>query len=174
MMDFWCGTNWYAIQAKPYREAMAASHLANLEAEVFLPRRKQEEMSPGSSRAATKPLFPGYFFARFCPASSLDAVRYAHGVLRVVGSRQFPLPVEDGIVLELQARVDPDGFIAFQPPSLQVGEKVTVEEGPFRGLVGTILREWDDGKRVMILLEAIQHAQVLIERRRLAAIEDEV
>ncbi len=46
--------------------------------------------------------------------------------------------------------------------------RLTIENGPFQGLIGSVEREWDDGKRVMLLLEAMQHARVLVDRRCLS------
>jgi hypothetical protein len=48
---------------------------------------------------------------------------------------------------------------------------VAIEQGPFAGWVGKVECEWDDGKRVAILLEAISKARMLIDKRWLAAAE---
>src|SRR2546423_2960032 len=108
-MDFWNETNWFVIQAKPYHEALAAARVAKLDAEVFYPRVKQEQSICGVLRVRSKPLFTGYFFARFCPLLLFDAVRYAQGVLRVVGSKQFPIPLETEIISGIRERVCGDG-----------------------------------------------------------------
>ena len=110
-MDFWQQTNWFAVQTKPYQENLAAGHVAKVDAEVFLPRVKQEQMICGFARIVTQPLFPGYFFARFCPTLSYEVVRYAYGVLRVVGTRYFPIPLDAEVILAIQDRVQDDGFI---------------------------------------------------------------
>jgi transcription antitermination factor NusG len=168
-MDFWQKTNWFAIQTKPYQENLAAARVASLDADVFLPRVKQEQMICGFARLVNKPLFPGYFFAQFCPLLSYEAVRYTHGVLRVVGTRLFPIPLEAEVMLAIQNRVQEDGFIRLQRKRFLPGEKVTIEKGPFADWMGEVERELDDGRRVSILLEAIQQARVLIEKRWLAA-----
>jgi hypothetical protein len=63
---------------------LAAIHVAKQDIQVFLPRFKCEQFVCGIARSLTKALFPGYFFARFCPLLSLDAVRYASGVIRIL------------------------------------------------------------------------------------------
>ena len=60
-----------------------------------------------------------------------------------------------------------DGYIRLKAPRFQPGDRVTIEEGPLAGWVGQVEREWDDNKRVAILLEAIQQARLLIEKRSL-------
>ena len=78
-MDFWRETYWFAVQTKPYRESLAAASVAKLDVEVCLPKIRQEQPVCGVPRFVSKALFTGYFFARFCPLLSLDAVRYASG-----------------------------------------------------------------------------------------------
>jgi transcription antitermination factor NusG len=168
-MDFWSETNWYAVQSKPHQENLGAASVAKLEAEVFLPRVRQEQRVCGVARIIAKSLFSGYFFARFCPQLLLDMVRYASGVSRVVGNSRFPIPVPDEIVAAIRSRVQEDGFIQLSRPSFAPGDNVSIEEGPFAGWMGKVEREWDDGRRVLILLDAIQQARLLIERRWLAA-----
>ena len=170
-MDFWQETNWFAIQSKPNQENLAAAHVAKVDAVVFLPRVKQEQMICGFARLVTKPLFPGYFFARFRPILSYEVVRYAYGVLRVVGTRHFPIPLDAEVFSAIQDRVRADGFVRLEAKRLSPGEAVTIEQGPFAGWMGKIEREWDDGKRVTILLEAISKARVSIEKRWLETLE---
>lgn len=104
-MQVWSETGWFAVQTKPHREMLAAAHMARLEVEAFLPRVRQEQTICGAIRQVTKPLFSCYFFARYCPTVLIDSVRYSPGVLRVVGSSKFPLPVEDGLVAAIKDSV---------------------------------------------------------------------
>jgi transcriptional antiterminator RfaH len=162
--NIWNNLNWFAVQAKPHQESLAAARIAKLDLEVFLPRVKRWKSVGGVPRWLTQQLFPGYFFSRFVPSVSLDAVRFSMGVLRVVGGNQFPIPVDAETVADLQARVCADGLIALEDTKLIPGDTVRIEQGPFEGFVGKVEREMDDGKRVAILLEALAHAHVLIEK----------
>src|SRR5262249_23034972 len=115
-MNFLNETNWFAVQCRLYQEDLATACVAKLDVEVFLPRIRRGQTVCGFARQVTRPLFPGYFFARFCPSLALDAVRYAPAVLRVVGSSRFPIPVEEDIVSVIQGRVEGDGYIRLAPP----------------------------------------------------------
>jgi transcriptional antiterminator RfaH len=168
LMDIWQQTNWFAIQTKPSRENFAATSVKALRIECFLPKVRTERYTHGISQIVIKPLFSGYLFARFCPARCMDLVRCARGVLRVLCSGRFPIPLEDDVILDIQSRLADDGFIRFVTQPLQPGDRIAVEQGPFQGLIGTVERETDDGKRVTLLLEAIHHARILIEKRLLA------
>jgi len=171
-MDFYRETHWFAIHAKPHREDMAAMNIARLNVEVFLPKVRQERMVCGVPRDVTKPLFPGYLFARFCPATYLHLIRYARGVLRVVSCGDVPLPVDEAIIREIRSRIGPDGYVRLEDRSLRPGDRVLVREGPLRGLTGIFERELDDRERVILLLEAIEYqARVVIQRQYLSLAE---
>ena len=173
-MDFMIETRWFAVQTKPQRENLAAASISKLDLEVLLPKIRQQQLVCGVKRNLTKALFTGYLFAKFSPVLLLDSVRYARGVLRVLGTGSLPTPVDDEIILTIQERVQADGFIQLKPTHFQPGAQVTIEQGPFQGWIGQVEREWDDGKRVMILLDAIQRARLLIENRWLALACDTV
>lgn len=167
-MDFWQQTSWFAVLCKPYQETLAASGVAKLGIEAFLPKVRCEQWVGGIPRMVSKPLFRGYFFVRCCPALSLDIVRYARGVLRVVGSNDGPTPLEDEIILALRQRIGPDGFVRLETTGFNPGDLVTIGKGPLAGWMGEVVRECNDGRRVMILLEAIQKACLLVEKRCLS------
>jgi transcription antitermination factor NusG len=171
-MDFWAETNWFAVQAKPFQETLAAASVAKLNIEVFLPRIKQEQIVCGMTRLLTKPLFNGYFFARFSPLLVQEAVRYARGVLRIVGTSGFPIPLDEEVILAIRSRIEDDGFVRLKSPSFEPGDRVCIERGPWQGTFGRFEQELIDGKRVAILLEAIDHARLLIEKRWLSAVAD--
>lgn len=174
-MDFYRETHWFAIHTKPHREDAAAFNIARLDLEVLLPKVKQERVICGVPREVIKPLFPGYLFARFCPATYLHLIRYARGVLRVVSCGDVPLPVDEAIIGEIRSRIGPDGYVRLEDRSPRPGDRVLVREGPLRGLRGIFERELDDRERVILLLEAIEYqARVVIERRCLSLAEGSV
>ena len=173
-MDFWNQTNWYAVQAKPCRENLAAASVTELGVAVFLPRIEQEQPIGGVWRHVVKPLFPGYFFAHFCPLISLNVVRSAFGVLRVVAGRRFPIPLEDDVIAAIQDRVQVDGFVRLKTRPFQPGDNVTIEKGPLAGWMGEVERELDCGRRVALFLNVLQQARVVIEKRWLTHAAAEV
>src|ERR1035441_4099748 len=79
MMDWSADINWFAIHAKRFREAVASSSVAALGLEVFLPMVKVECHEHLTIKVDSKPLFQGYFFARFNADISLGAVECARG-----------------------------------------------------------------------------------------------
>ncbi len=169
-MDYWRGTNWYAIHTHPSREAVAAMNIERLGLEVFLPKIKQQKIIWGVAQMVIKPLFSGYLFARFSPAAYLHSIQYARGVRRVLGNGDRPLPVDDEIILAVRSAMGEGGYVQIQSQPMRRGDRVIVQDGPLQGLIGTLDQEIGDRERVVILLEAIEYqARLLIDKRCLKA-----
>ena len=167
--DLWRDVSWFAIQAKPRRETFAAKNIEKLGIDVLLPRIRFERLIRGTAHSGNKPLFPSYFFSRFCPEASFESVKATRGVLRVVNSGRIPIPVPEDVIREIQDRIEEDGLIKIRPRVLAPGTLVTIQNGPFEGMMGRVERELDDRKRVAIFLETLFNARVLIERRWIEA-----
>jgi transcriptional antiterminator RfaH len=167
--NIWTETNWFALHTKPRRESFAAANVSGLGVEILLPRIQVERLVRGIEQTAIKALFPGYFFARFCPAHFLGSIECTRGILQVVSSGRFPVPVEEHIIHDIQGRIQRDGFIRIYPRDLSPGTRVTITSGPFEGMMGRVERELDDRRRVTIFLETLLQARVLIERRWIEA-----
>lgn len=167
-MDYWRQTNWYAIHTHPCREAVAAMNIERLGLEVFLPQIKQQKSVWGVAQSVIRPLFSGYLFAQFCPATYLHLIQYARGVRRVVSNGDRPLPVDDEIIQAVRSRIGEEGYVQIQPKPMHRGDRVMVYEGPLQGLKGVLEQDIRDRERVVILLEAIEYqARLLIEKRYL-------
>jgi transcriptional antiterminator RfaH len=167
--NLWRDINWFALHTKPRRESFAATNVSALGVETFLPWLKAERLICGVARMSVKPLFPGYFFARFCPEGFFESVKCSRGVLQVVGSGRFPTPVDDEVVHEIRNRAEADGFVRVCPHALVAGTRVSIQSGPFEGMIGRVERELNDRKRVAILLESLLYARVQIEKTCLDA-----
>jgi transcriptional antiterminator RfaH len=168
--SLWSDINWFALHTKPRRENFAVTNVSTLGIESFLPRLKTERLVGGSPRAIIKPLFPGYFFARFSPENSFESIKATHGVLQVVSSGRMPIPVPEEVVQEIQDRIQEDGLIRIPWQKLAPGTQVTIRDGLFEGMMGRVERELDDHRRVAILLETLWEARVMIERQWIEAL----
>ncbi len=157
--------NWYAIHAKPAREALAQANVRALGVEVFLPFARRE-------RKPVKPLFPGYLFARFTPALHLDWIRYAQGVLQVVSTGRFPLPIAEHVIEDLRASLDESGCLPMAGEKFLPGDRVVISAGPLQGLTARVTAEQDGRRRVTILLETILQARVCVSRDCLSALPE--
>jgi len=116
---------------------------------------------------AKRPLFPGYIFAE------RPAHRYlwrpllgTFGVRSVVCHGETPALLPAGFVESLKAR-EIDGAIQKPETPFKPGQDVTINGGPFDGLVGQIL-EIRDSERVLLLLNLLnQPTRVHLETKML-------
>jgi transcriptional antiterminator RfaH len=167
--DLWNNVNWFAIHAKPRRENFVVTNLSALGIQILFPQVKIERLIRGASEQSVMPLFPGYFFGRFCPRDSFASVKVARGVLQVVSSGRIPIPVDDKVIGDIRSRMQEDGLIRIRPLDLTPGARVKIQSGPFEGVMGRVEREFDDRKRVAIFLETLFQARLIIERRWIEA-----
>jgi transcriptional antiterminator RfaH len=156
---------WFAIQARLGAEAVAESNLRALPIETLLPLvRRPVHHATRASRMVLRPLFPGYFFARFCAAVLLRAVKYSRGVLRVVGGSEQPWPVDEAIITDIRQRIGPEGCVDLREPPFRVGDPVRITGGPLAGWSGIFGSELSDAERVVILIETLQQGRVVVRR----------
>jgi transcription antitermination factor NusG len=136
--------------------------------EEFLPTR--EETSRWTDRIArvTRPLFPGYCFARSLAESAPDLIRI-QGVVQVLGI-PAPEPIPDREIANLQRLAATSAAVALCP--YVAGEMVTVARGPFAGVSGVVTRT-EGSTRLVISIEILRRAvSVHIDAEDLEAIEE--
>jgi transcriptional antiterminator RfaH len=143
---------WYCLRAKPRMEMLAAQTIGTLsDVDVFLPRTirpRKEKPSPA------KPLFPGYFFARFDPIIHLRNVHYALGVSYIVRRKEVPVHVPPQVMIELRL-ISPDGILEIPDQPHKIGDKVKAIAGLFKGDEGTVTQLVSAKERVRVLFEIL-------------------
>jgi transcriptional antiterminator RfaH len=157
---------WYAIHTHPKQENRAEGNIKSLGVETFFPRIKDCRFNEftGEPSYFIKPLFPGYLFARFALNSSLHKVRFTRGVHSVVCIGNDPAPVDDRVIEIIAAQIDATGFVKIGA-DLELGAKVLIQAGPFKGLTGIFEREASAADRIKILLDCISfEARVEVNR----------
>jgi transcriptional antiterminator RfaH len=162
-LDNFC---WYAIRTKPNQEDRADANLRAWGVETVAPKWIDRRVNEFSSKVThiTRPLFPGYIFARFAANELLHKVIYTRGVNNVVCFAGLPVPVDDEAIELLRSRSGDDGFVRLHD-ELSPGDKVIIKDGPFRNLSGVFDKNQKDAERVSILLTAIKYQnRVMIDR----------
>ena len=143
---------WYCLRAKPRMELLATQTLSTLsDVEVFLPRTirpKKEKNSP------PRPLFPGYFFAKFDPVIHLRNVNYARGVSYIVRRKEVPVHVPAPVMIELRL-LSPDGILKIPDQPHKIGDKVRAISGLFKGDEGRVTQLIPARDRVKVLFEIL-------------------
>lgn len=166
------GLCWYVIHTKPRQEDRAESNLRAWGVETFNPQLKgrSTKQRAGASVPVSKPLFPQYIFARFDLQQLLHKVTFTRGVHTVVRFGGNSVPVDDEMIAVMKSRRGSDGFIKIGE-EFKSGDRVMVQEGPFRNFIGIFEREIKETDRVRILLAAVSfQSHVIVERESIKKI----
>jgi transcriptional antiterminator RfaH len=157
---------WYVVLAHPKQEFRAEGNLKANDVETFLPRVKERHNNPFTDTPSflVKPLFPRYLFARFKVGSEFRKVCFTRGVHSVLSFGGGPTVVGDEIISLIQSRVGDDGFVKLDD-DLSRGDKVVVNSGPLKTLVGVFQHDLKGSERVVVLLTAISYqGHIVIEK----------
>ena len=144
---------WFVAQLRPQGLARAQTHLQRQKIESFSPQVLTTVTRAGVLREARRPLFPGYLFVSFDPATpGWTAVNGTRGVSRLILSDPYrPQPLPAALMAGLIARCDASGLLS-TGDDLAVGDRVRVLSGPFADLVTTI-ETVPDAERIGILID---------------------
>ena len=151
---------WYVLHTKSRFENVVHEGLLKKQIEVFLPKITVKSKRRDRKKMIRVPLFPGYVFVKtnLHPEHHLEVVKTA-GAVRLIGSKNGPVPVPDETVDSLKIMISTDLPVT-TGNRLQKGDGVMVVSGPFAGVVGTFVRYGGQG-RIIVNVEALgQYAGV--------------
>lgn len=165
--------HWYLVYSKPRQEEVARTNLERQGYQSYLPMVRVPRRRLGRRVVRIEPMFPRYLFIRLDTATDNWApIRSTLGVSSLVRFGMHPSPVPDELVAYLRSRDTAAGYQDLPLHTFKAGQKVVIEEGPFRGYEG-ILMARTSHERVTVLLDIVgrsARAQVNIEH--LGPVED--
>ncbi len=153
--------NWYVINTKPKKEYQVERLFTEGGIEIYNPKYQIENR--------IKPFFPSYEFIYFDYPAQYRLVKYTRGVKRVVGVKEVPVPIPDGIIQAIKSR-EVNGLIEIEKygEKPEIGDEIEVVEGPLKGLRGVFQKELTAKERVLILLNYVTYqGQLIIEKEKL-------
>jgi transcription antitermination factor NusG len=127
---------WFALRVKPNHEKPVAAALRGKGLEEFLPLLRTRRQWSDRVKVIDLPLFPGYLFCRLNLEDRMPLLT-TPGFLYIVGIGRNPEPVDENEILAIQS-VLRTGVPVTPWPSLVVGQKVELKNGPLRGLQGVL------------------------------------
>jgi transcription antitermination factor NusG len=146
---------WFALQVRTRRESYVADHLIGKGYELFLPLYNCRKRWSDRIKNFELPLFPGYLFCRFDPYDRLPILK-TPWLLQIVGFNHIPVAVEDEEINALRKLVL-SGVTAEPWPFFGVGDKIRIESGPLRGLVG-VLTQFKGNHKLVISITLLQRS----------------
>ena len=158
---------WFVAQIKPNSERIAVAHLVRQGFDVFAPQQKSTHRKGHRFVEKITALFPSYVFVSLCPTfAHWRAVNSTRGVSRLISAHQRPQALPMGFVDALKAKCD-DEMILSDQADLCENMSVRVTQGPFSGLLGTVLHTAPT-ERVWVLLDLLgQSAPVTLNTQSL-------
>lgn len=129
---------WFALRVKPNYEKPVSATLRGKGLEEFLPLHRSRRQWSDRVKVIDMPLFPGYLFCRLNMENRMPLFT-TPGFLYIVGIGKIPHPVDDSEIAAIQS-VMRSGLATTPWPTLIVGQKVRLQQGPLRGLAGIVTK----------------------------------
>jgi transcriptional antiterminator RfaH len=150
------GGDWYVCHTRPRREKKFAALMSAEEFEHYLPLIDSIRRYPSGTKKFTKPLFPGYVFARI-PAAGKSRIYQQDLLARAI-------PVDDearflGQLGDVRAIVA-SGLELTVIPLLTRGRRVRVVGGPLHGLQG-LVDDSSNTQGIMISVDVLRQGLLL-------------
>ena len=145
--------HWFAVYTKPQKEEYADLNLRLRGIDTFFPKLFLPKSAKRKKQVVA--LFPNYLFVR-CEIVSEEcgSIVWCPGVKRLVSFNGNPAIVDDSIVEFLMGHAGPGGLMSARC-NVEVGQKVSIDGGPFDGLVGIIQQPPNARGRVKVLLQLL-------------------
>ena len=162
--------SWYAVSTySGYEDKVADSikqridsvDFANKIFDVLVPKEKQIEIKNGKRRITDKKIFQGYVLVEMrLSDETWYIIRNTPGVTGFVGTGTQPTPVSKKEIEKIKKRMgveDPKFTVNYE-----IGEVVSVTDGPFKGFEGTI-SEIDANKGKLKVLVSMFGRETAVE-----------
>jgi transcriptional antiterminator RfaH len=158
---------WAVAATHPHRETLASANLTRQGFSSYCPVILRRVRHARRTYDSVKPLFPGYLFIELKDwQTQLRPLSSTLGIRAVVMSNGRPSALPAGFIESLRAR-EIDGKIARPERAFQIGQTVTIQNGPFDGLIGQIV-ELRENDRVLVLLDLLKRAtRVSVDAKQL-------
>ncbi len=154
--------DWYVVHSYAGYEnkvkANLESRIQSLNMEDFIfqievPTEEVMEVKGGKRQAVVRKKLPGYLFVRMdLTDESWSAVRNTPGVTGFVGQTSRPTPLTLDEVVKQLAEPKQKTVVATKAVDFEVGESITVTDGPFDTLPATINEINLDSQKLKVLV----------------------
>ena len=162
--------SWYAVStysgyedkvADSIKQRLDSVDFANKIFDVLVPKEKQIEIKNGKRRITDKKIFQGYVLVEMrLSDETWYIIRNTPGVTGFVGTGTQPTPVSKKEIEKIKKRMgveDPKFTVNYE-----IGEVVSVTDGPFEGFEGTI-SEIDANKGKLKVLVSMFGRETAVE-----------
>ena len=150
---------WFALRVRSRHEKTASTLLESRGFEPFVPLYRSRRKWSDRIKAVDLPLFPGYVFCRFSPATRAGVLD-TPGVVDIVAFGPEYAEVDESEIDALRRVCNND--LDFEPcEHVLTGETVRIDDGPLAGLEGKVV-EVKRSLRLVLSVTLLQRS-VLVE-----------
>ena len=152
--------NWYAIHTYAgYEEAVVRNLKQRIESlgmedkifDVIMPTEKKIKIKSGKRVEEEERIYPGYVLVNMIVTDdSWYVVRNTPRVTGFVGTGVYPVPLDKKEIDQLFKQMSTD--VTKHKIDLQIGEVVTITDGPFKDLDGKVSEIDEDRGRVKVMV----------------------
>lgn len=179
---------WYAVMTEARQERRTTKRLRERGYRVFYPWVAIDSSRPGTrnpfrlaqlrklkerGEEPQRALFARYIFVGLVEDQGFFGVKETAGVSTIVYAGVEPLEIPSAIMAEVMRRCDEDGRFIPPRPVLrknpwEEGDRVTVDEGPFRGFSAVVIGV-DDPEKARILVDIFgRMVPIVLDANKLA------
>jgi len=151
---------WYSVSvlsnfekkvAEAIRTAAEEAGLTDEIEEVLVPTEEVIEVRRGKKVTAERRFMPGYVLVRMeMTDKGYHIINNINRVTGFLGSRGKPMPMRDAEVNAILNRVEEGAEAPRTLIHFDIGEKVSVTDGPFEGFDGMVEEVDDDNQRLKV------------------------
>ncbi len=164
-------TKWYVVRSKPRKEEVVYQQLRIRGLESYFPRIRVHPVNPRARKL--KPYFPGYLFVRVdLEEQGLSTFKWMPHALGLVAFDDEPAPVPDLLIHKIKTRLKEINAAGGEVlNSLEPGDPVRIQEGPFEGYEGVFDTRLPGTERVRVLLKLLNDKRLVPVELRTAQIQ---
>lgn len=145
-------TNWLAVYTKPRSEKKVTERLSDKGFEVYCPLVKTVRQWSDRKKKVQLPMFPGYVFVCVSEIERTQILQ-DYGVLNFVFWLGKPAIVRDSEIVAIREIAENGNEIHINSDAYEIGQLVTIPDGPFKGMSGKIDKL--DKRNIMVLVEQL-------------------
>ena len=152
--------NWYIVQAysgfekkvaDSIKDVMSKSSLETSLGEVLVPTHKVTEVKKGKRTQKQKKYFPGYILVKLDLNKQIyHKIKNIQKVSGFLGPEGKPVPVSENEVKKIMNQITETETNPSAGISFEIGEKVTVCDGPFASFSGLVEEVDEDKSRLKV------------------------
>ena len=151
--------SWIVASTHPHKERLALDNLERQGFRSYCPRIRRRIRHARRLQVVLRPLFPGYVFIRLNPKQEQwRSIASTFGVRSLIRFGEKPGVVPEQFVAGLLA-TEEEGAVTIPRArdSYRPGEKVRMRDGPFDGLIATVISA-AECDRIVVLMDLLRQS----------------